>query len=128
VHYGTTADPVAVGFDIVALGFDETRFRGFPVIRAEIHFDPTGYKAVFGWLPIITIQTAATGETTSEVDLPPILAEAGSPLAAFGYLPTLFDAPANPDHPDGEWSAETSGADLSNSIPVTVALVASHPR
>ena len=41
------------------------------------------------------------------MDLPPILADAGSPLAAFGYLPVMFDAPANPDHPDGEWIAET---------------------
>jgi hypothetical protein len=41
------------------------------------------------------------------MDLPPRLAEAGCPLATFGYLPTMFDAPANPDHPDGEWLAET---------------------
>lgn len=36
-----------------------------------------------------------------------MLATADSPLAGFGYLPTFFDAPANPDHPDGEWVAET---------------------
>lgn len=107
VHYGITADPVAVGLDMVAQAFDEPRFRGFPVIRAEINFDQAGYKAVFGWLQVITIQAAATGETTSEVDLPPMLAETDSPLAAFGYLPTMFDAPANPDHPEGQWSAET---------------------
>lgn len=28
------------------------------------------------------------------------------PLFQFGYLPTFFDAPANPDHPDMRWLAE----------------------
>ena len=53
------------------------------------------------------MSVAASGELVVEVDLPPVLAAAGSPLAGFGYLPTFFDAPANPDHPDGEWVAET---------------------
>lgn len=103
VSYGVTVDPVAVGFDLVASGFDERRFRGFPVIRADVSFDGTGYRAVLGWVQIVSRRTAASGE----VDLPPVLAGADSPLAGFGYLPTLFDAPANPDHPDGDWTAET---------------------
>jgi hypothetical protein len=42
-------------------------------------------------------------------------------FTGFGYLPTFFDAPANPDHPDGEWVAETflvgSGEDVRNRGP-----------
>ncbi len=41
------------------------------------------------------------------MDLPPILADLDCPLFAFGYRPEVFDAPANPDHPDGRWRAET---------------------
>ncbi|HTT00002.1 MAG TPA: hypothetical protein VMI33_25655 [Streptosporangiaceae bacterium] len=113
VHYGVTADPAGVGFDIVASGsgFDEARFRGFPVVRAEVSFGGAGYRAFFGWLQIISRSVAESGaaDVTADVtvDLPPMLAEADSPLAGFGYLPTLFDAPANPDHPDGQWIAET---------------------
>jgi hypothetical protein len=107
VQYGVTADPVAVGFDLVATGFVEEGFRGFPVIRASVSFRPEGYRAIFGWLQIISRTTRETGGVEVTVDVPPVLAETGSPLAHFGYLPTMFDAPANPDHPDGEWLAET---------------------
>lgn len=107
VHYGVSADPVGVGFDLVAVGFDEELFRGFPAMRAEVSFDQDGYRAIFGWLQIISRTTAATGDVDVGVDLPPLLAGADWPLAGFGYLPTMFDAPANPDHPDGDWVAET---------------------
>jgi hypothetical protein len=98
VSYGVTADPVAVGFDLVASGFDEERFRGFPVIRAGVSFDGDGYRAVLGWLQVVSTRIAASGEADVVVGLPPMLAGADSPLAGFGYLPTLFDAPANPHH------------------------------
>ena len=106
VYYGVTADPVGVGFDLLGVDFEQSRFRGFPVIRAEVSFGGEAYRAEFGWLQLIRASTAAN-EADIEVDLPPMLAEAGCPLATFGYLPTMFDAPANPDHPDGEWLAET---------------------
>lgn len=106
VHYGVTADPVAVGFDLAAVGFDEARFAGFPVIRAEVSFSAEGYRAVFGWLQVVT-RTATSGEQRTDMDMPPVLDGADTPLAEFGYLPTLFDAPANPDHPDGDWVAES---------------------
>jgi hypothetical protein len=56
----------------------------------------TGFRAVVGWLLVISRSVAASGEPVVEVDLPPVLATADSPLAGFGYLPTFFDAPANP--------------------------------
>ncbi|HTZ29607.1 MAG TPA: hypothetical protein VMC83_36760 [Streptosporangiaceae bacterium] len=112
VHYGVTSDPAALGFDLAAIDFDSTRFAGFPAIRAEVAMDGEGYRAVVGWLQVITRSVAAGGELIVEVDLPPVLATMDSPLACFGYLPTFFDAPANPDHPDGEWVAETFLAEL----------------
>jgi hypothetical protein len=107
VHYGVTTDPGALGFDLVASGFDNARFAGFPAIRAEVSLDGAGYRAVVGWLQVISRSVGAGGELVVELDLPPVLAAADSPLACFGYLPTFFDAPANPDHPDGDWVAET---------------------
>jgi hypothetical protein len=105
VHYGVTTDPAALGFDLAATGFDNARFTGFPAIRAEVSLGGEGYRAVVGWLQVIRRSVAASGELVVEVDLPPVLAAADWPLAGFGYLPTFFDAPANPDHPDGEWVA-----------------------
>ena len=107
VHCGVTSDPAALGFDLAASGFDNARFTGFPAIRAEVSLDGEGYRAVVGWLQVISRSLAASGKLVVEVDLPPVLATTDSPLACFGYLPTFFDAPANPDHPDGEWVAET---------------------
>jgi hypothetical protein len=107
VHYGVTSDPAALGFGLVAPGFDNTRFAGFPAICADVSLDGEGYWSVVGWLQVISRSVAASGELVVEVDLPPVLATADSPLTCFGYLPTFFDAPANPDHPDGEWVAET---------------------
>jgi hypothetical protein len=108
VHYGVTTDPAAAGFGLVAGGgFDPERFCGFPVIRAEVEFGPDSYYAVFGWLQIISRTTSAAGEATTEVDRPPMFAGLDLPLAGFGYLPVMFDAPANPHHPDGDWVAET---------------------
>ncbi len=55
-----------------------------------------------GWVQVIT----RSFDNDVSVDALPFLADAG-PLYAYGYLPTFFDAPANPDHPDGEWRADT---------------------
>jgi hypothetical protein len=39
------------------------------------------------------------------VDVFPVFEEIDSPILSFGYLPTLYDAPANPHHDDGTWTA-----------------------
>lgn len=108
VHYGVTEDPAAVGFDLAAVGFDSEKFRGFPAVRAEIGFSQEGYRASFGWIQLVTSTKAGQADTaTVSVDLAPMLASEDSPLAFFGHLPTLFDAPANPGHSDGDWLAES---------------------
>jgi len=55
----------------------------------------------------VTDDAVAVGEASVSVDVAPFLASEDSPLAFFGHLPTLFDAAANPDHPDGDWVAES---------------------
>jgi hypothetical protein len=50
------------------------RGDGFPVIRAEVSLDGAGYRAVVGWLQVISRSVAASGELVAEVDLPPVLA------------------------------------------------------
>jgi hypothetical protein len=79
---------------------DENVFRGFPVCTAALTYDGEGINAFFGWIHVIT----AVGEVT--VDLLPNLDQT-DPFYTYGYLPTFFDAPANPGHPDGTWRADT---------------------
>jgi hypothetical protein len=108
VKYGVTLDAGAVGFDLVAVGFDSARFQGFPVVQADVRFSQEGYRAMFGWIQLVTTTSVESPVQESvSVDLAPFLIDEGSPMAFFGHLPTLFDAPANPDHPDGEWLSES---------------------
>jgi hypothetical protein len=107
VWYGTNDDPVAIGHDLVAVGYDEKTFRGFPVIEAVVETDAMGYRAWCGWIQLITRTDIAEGSTSVEVDLLPVVGDLDSPMCYVGHRPTLFDAPANPEHPDGQWLAES---------------------
>jgi hypothetical protein len=60
-----------------------------------------------GWVQVITRTSNNGGTVDVEIDLPPFAGNPDSPMCHFGYLPTLFDAPANPDHPNGRWLAES---------------------
>lgn len=107
VHYGVTADPEALGLPAAALGYDRERFVGFPVVRASIDFEVDTYFACFGWIQLVTTTSEVTGESATAIDLPPFARGLDNPMAEFGHLPTLFDAPANPDHANGDWVAES---------------------
>ncbi len=96
-----------LGFGLVARSFDADLFTGFPVMRADVEYDGLGYLAMFGWLQLVTHQWPSLEQPDTHIDLAPELAELDRPLCGAGYLPTFFDAPANPDHPDGDWIAET---------------------
>ena len=106
VAFGVNHDPVATGHDLVAVGYDEGTFRGFPVVECRVDYSGTGYRGLCGWLQIVD-RSEETGMLESSVDLLPALAHTDSPMCYLGYLPTFFDAPANPDHPNGRWIAET---------------------
>jgi hypothetical protein len=107
VDYGITDDPAGAGFGLIATGFEQERFRGFPAVLATVSFSRHGYLAMFGWVQVITRTDTATGHADTAVDLPPILADLDCPLYTFGYRPEFLGAPVNPAHPDGRWRAET---------------------
>ena len=97
--YETEGDPETIGSALVgAANFDPATFRGFPTMMVSVDYEGSGYRGTFGWIQVINCR---------DVDLPPFLADVDSPFCAFGHLPSFFDAPANPEHPDGPWVAET---------------------
>jgi len=98
-------DPEDLGHRLVAVGYDEQAFRGFPCVKATIDYDGDGPRAWMGWLQV-TRRRDDRGVLTENIDALPLL-RAASPLYTFGYLPTFCDCPANPDHPDGDWMAHT---------------------
>jgi hypothetical protein len=98
-------DPEDFGHPLVAIGYDEELFRGFPCVTGTIAYGGVGPRAWMGWVQVIE-RRDVVGEVALGVDLAPVFAD-GSPLYAFGYLPTFSDFPANPSHPDGDWVAET---------------------
>jgi predicted RNA-binding protein with TRAM domain len=97
-------DPWASGHQLVVPDLDAESFRGFPICTATLRYHGQGINAIMGWVQLITNIEAATRSTAVEVDASPIQP---GPLYAYGHLPTFFDAPANPDHPDGVWRADT---------------------
>lgn len=105
VESTVNSDPVAIGHNLVAQDYDEERFKGFPVVTARIEYDGTGYRRYFGWVQLVTHLYAESGRSPStSLDAHPAI---DVPVSDFGYLPAFFDAPANPDHPDMRWFAET---------------------
>jgi hypothetical protein len=98
VRLRANTDPVRTGHGLVAPDADLDTFRGFPICTATLTYAGEGLHAWFGWIQIITVAGDAM------VDLADIVP---GPFYTYGYLPTFFDAPANPHHPDCEWRADT---------------------
>lgn len=96
-------DPEELGLGLVAVGYDEAAFRGFPCVQATIRYDGEGLRAWFGWLQVIE-RCDLDGTVSEEVDAVPVFG-AECPLYTFGFLPTFSDFPANPHHRDGDWVA-----------------------
>jgi hypothetical protein len=61
-------------------------------------------RSVDGWAQIVHRHDTDRGGT-AEVDTIPVFG-AGSPMYVFGHRPTFSDAPANPDHSNGDWLAD----------------------
>ncbi|MEV0284443.1 hypothetical protein AB0H36_10035 [Kribbella sp. NPDC050820] len=93
-------DPWASGHQLVVPDLDAESIRGFPVCTATLRYHGHGINAIMGWVQVITREF--DGDVS--VDVLPYFA--GTPLYSYGHLPTFFDAPANPDHPDGTWRAD----------------------
>ncbi|MFF0345967.1 hypothetical protein [Kribbella sp. NPDC004875] len=98
VRVEPNTDPTASGHGLVVPEVDG--FHGFPICTASLTFDGRGITAIFGWIQVVTNGPDVT------VDLLPNL-DRTDPFYTYGYLPTFFDAPANPNHPDGTWRADT---------------------
>ena len=81
---------------------DAETFRGFPICTATLRYHGQGLNAVMGWIQVV----ARSFDGDATVDVLPYFAGA-APFSSYGHLPTFFDAPANPDHPDGVWTATT---------------------
>ncbi len=101
VRYGITEDADHLGFGLLKEWFEPPLAVGYPAVEARVSFGGAGYARYFGWLQMLKTPQSEV----PQVDQPPVLV-GDSPLMTFGYLPTLFDAPANPEHPVGDWTAE----------------------
>jgi hypothetical protein len=118
VYYGVNSDPVYAGFDALAgLGFDPALCAGYPAVHARIEaFEGTGYRALCGWIQIITSERYGADDPARQrpqravdVDLAPALEACAMPFCCVGYRPELFDAPCRNLGPSAElrWAAET---------------------
>jgi len=108
VSYGVNRDPRRWGFDHLALGFDPALTHGFPVCRATIDYGGDGYHAVMGWIQVVTVEDRADRRIWPSVDTYPVFWDVDNPFAAFGMLPTLFDAPGpNPPRANERWTADS---------------------
>ncbi|MET7281701.1 hypothetical protein ABZS29_25930 [Kribbella sp. NPDC005582] len=93
-------DPWASGHQLVVPDLNAEAFRGFPICTAGLRYHGQGIEAIMGWIQVVS------NGGTSTVDLVPNLSGV-DPFSSYGYLPTFFNAPANPGHPDGQWRADT---------------------
>lgn len=106
-------DPIRWGFDVLYSGNRPLEgIKGFPVCTAKVHYEGDGYAAVMGWIQFVTFQAEGEKDFTILLDRSPQLSESNSPYYSWGYLPTLFDAPAMlmPDHskkPRIHWTADS---------------------
>jgi hypothetical protein len=108
VYYGENQDPSRWGFDLLNLPFDIELTRGFPTCEARVMYPIPGYRAAMGWIQLVTVRDAATGEESTSIDVFPNASQTESPFAVFGFAPTMIDAPGpNPPRANETWTAET---------------------
>ncbi|ADB31389.1 hypothetical protein Kfla_2313 [Kribbella flavida DSM 17836] len=95
-------DPWASGHQLVVPDLNADAYRGFPICTATLRYHGSGLNAIMGWVQLVH----RSFDDQRSVDVLPYFASA-APLYIYGHLPTFFDAPANPEHPDGDWRATT---------------------
>ncbi|MBI2788952.1 MAG: hypothetical protein HYX59_09755 [Elusimicrobia bacterium] len=93
------------GFDILG-PMKEWNLKGFPVMKATVTFEGTGYRAILGWIQIVHLDFRSDGRKKIVVDVVPSHIGLGVPFAYFGHLPTLFDSPARHPRSSGSFTAE----------------------
>ena len=108
VSYGVNEDPDAWGFDVFELPFDRGLVRGFPLMLATIAYAGPGYRALMGWIQVVTVEEHTPPRTWASVDVYPMHWQVETPFVTFGQSPALYDAPGpNPPRANERWTAET---------------------
>jgi hypothetical protein len=116
VSYGKNNDPKLSGYDyLVELGlekeFDLSQCIGFPIMQAKLSYASGGYRALFGWIQVVTIVTNGQNQKTELIhDKYPSFQDIDFPFCSFGFLPSIYDAPAtwNPNkRKNSTWTADT---------------------
>ena len=108
VHYEANTKPQGWGFELLNLPFALELIKGFPVCEAKIEYGGPGYYATMGWIQLVTVDDALSGETWTAIDQMPNQHGLELPFTPFGEKPTMFDAPGpNPPRSDETWLAET---------------------
>lgn len=108
IVYRPNRDPTRIGFDLLGLPFDPKKTIGFPTFDATVRYDGSGYRAFLGWIQIVTVRDAKSGQEDTSIDQLPLLRSSDTPFMEFGPAPRAFDAPGpNPPRTDERWTAYT---------------------
>jgi hypothetical protein len=102
VEYKANDDVNESGFDLLAGAFDPRIALGYPTMHGRfVAYEGSGYRTACGWIQVIRsafYDDLAADEPVAcdtEADLAGYVHEGGVPFFAFGYLPDIYDAPAN---------------------------------
>jgi hypothetical protein len=90
-------DPAALGCRPGSLGL--------PACTATMSWSGRGYRAMFGWMQLVRSSDNAARGAAFEMDPFALFAEADSPYAFYGHLPTFFDGPSRRSRDDMDWLA-----------------------
>jgi hypothetical protein len=81
--------------------------RDLPACTALADYPARGYRAVMGWVQLVSSTDGASGEEGFDPDLLGFYDDLNVPYAFFGVGPTLFDAPSRPSREDMTWVAHS---------------------
>lgn len=81
--------------------------RDLPVCTAVVDYPGHGYKAVLGWVQLVSSTDGESGEEGFDPDPLGFYADLNVPYAFFGVRPTLFDAPSRDTREDMRWVAHS---------------------
>ena len=94
------------GFTAIDKRFTDSMVKGFPVMKAEVNFEGSGYEALFGWLQVIS-HDYGRGEEEFSVDIADQFREFMNPFCYYGYKPAMYDAPRHAAPGLRKWKSYT---------------------
>ncbi|GAA1244822.1 hypothetical protein JOF42_003487 [Microbacterium phyllosphaerae] len=106
VDTATSENISQTGLGTLLTNVPHERLVGYPIMTASVEYTGPGYNAVFAWVQFVEMIPADGSRSTAFLDNMPSLNQQ-IPFSSFGFLPTLFDAPANPNAPDLQWRADS---------------------